>query len=310
MGCTLEAGQPGHIILGGLRCQRNQYYRTRQAKGLMQAPHPKYGFPSRLSVALRQTETMNFDFSDDARLLRDQARRFLKNQAALKSARRVLEGQSAHDADLWNRVGGLGWPGSAIPEEFGGAGLGYEGLCVLAEELGRSLAPVPFSSTAYFACEAIRLAGSAAQQKRLLPELAAGRRIGTFALAEGPGNPDPARLRAAVVRGRLTGAKLPVADGDIADLCIVAAQDEGRGVGLFLCELNQPGVRHRTLKTIDPTRNHARLDFESADVEPLVEGARGWDLVRRLMDRVAILIAFEQVGGAQACLEMAKTYAL
>ena len=263
---------------------------------------------------------MNFDFSDDAKLLRDQARKFLREQGATKAARRVLEGEAPYDADLWRRMGELGWPGSAISEEFGGAGLGYEGLCVLAEELGRSLAPVPFASSVYFASEAIRLAGSADQQRRLLPDLAAGKRIGTFALAEGPGNPDPARIRASVARGKLTGRKLPVADGDSADLCVVAARDESGTLALYLVELKQPGVKRRTLKTLDPSRNHAQLDFQQAEVEPLGPyrsgqgssggGGSGWDTVRTLLDRAAILIAFEQVGGAQACLEMAKAFAL
>ena len=78
------------------------------------------------------------------RLLKNEARRFLTEHEATRRARRVLDGELTYDAELWAGVAELGWIGAAIPEALGGAGVGYEGLCALAEELGRSLAPVPF----------------------------------------------------------------------------------------------------------------------------------------------------------------------
>ena len=100
---------------------------------------------------------MNFDFTDDQRMLRDQARRFLEQNA---SARRVMEGGEPFDRALWKGICELGWTGAALPEEEGGVGLSYVDLCVIAEELGRALAPVPFSSSIYLALEAVRMAGS------------------------------------------------------------------------------------------------------------------------------------------------------
>src|SRR6202020_1230026 len=151
--------------------------------------------------------TMNFDFSDDLKQLRDQARRFLSEQCTPAVVRRSLGGQEAFAADLWREISEMGWIGAAIPEEFGGAGLGYEGLCVLAEEMGRAVAPVPFGSTAYLAAEAILTAGSDQQRQEYLPKLADGSLIGCLALSEGNGNPEPAAVHARVVGGRLTGAK-------------------------------------------------------------------------------------------------------
>src|SRR6266508_1421798 len=98
---------------------------------------------------------MNFDFSDDQKLLRDQARKFLGAQATSARVRRILEGDEPYDVDLWRGMVELAWPGTAVPEEFGGAGFGALELCVIAEELGRSLAPTPFSSSVYLATEAI-----------------------------------------------------------------------------------------------------------------------------------------------------------
>ena len=253
---------------------------------------------------------MNFDFGDELDLLRDQARRFLADRSPPAAVRRVLEGEAAYDAALWQAMAEMGWLGAAIPEEYGGAGLGYEGLCVIAEELGTALAPVPFASSVYLAGEAVLAAGSDAQKQKLLPEMAEGRTIGCFALAEGPGNPDPKRIQAAVAAGKLSGTKLPVADGDIADIAVVAARDEAGAVSLYLVDLAGAGVARETLQTVDPSRNHARLTFDGAAAEPLGPAGQGWAIARRLLDRAAILIAFEQVGGAQACLDMAKAYAM
>jgi acyl-CoA dehydrogenase len=248
---------------------------------------------------------MNFDFSDDLKQLRDQARRFLSDQCTPAVVRRSLDGQEQYAADLWKAVAEMGWIGAAIPEDYGGAGLGYEGLCVLAEEMGRAVAPLPFGSTAYLAAEAILTAGSEAQRRDYLPKLADGSLIGCLALSEGSGNPDPSAIHARVVGGRLSGAKWPVADGGIADLCVVVACDEHRQPGLFVADLQD--VRRRDLQTLDPTRNHSRLEFDSTSVEKL--GSAGWGSVQRVLDRAAILFAFEQVGGADACLQMAKDYA-
>jgi acyl-CoA dehydrogenase len=249
---------------------------------------------------------MNFDFSDDLKQLRDQARRFMTELCTPAVVRRSLDGQETYAADLWREIAEMGWIGAAIPEEFGGAGLGYEGLCILAEEMGRAVAPVPFGSTAYLAAEAILTAGSDAQRHEYLPKLADGSLIGCLALSEGSGNPEPSAIHARVVGGRLTGAKWPVADGGIADIAVVVAMDEHRQIGLFVADL--AGVRRRDLQTLDPTRNHARLDFDATPVQRLTSGG-GWGSVQRVLDRAAILFAFEQVGGADACLQMAREYA-
>jgi alkylation response protein AidB-like acyl-CoA dehydrogenase len=253
---------------------------------------------------------MNFDFSDELKMLREEARRFLAERNALAAARRVLDAGEAYDRALWREIGEMGWIGAAIPEEHGGAGLGHLGLCVLAEELGAALAPVPFASTAYLAAEAILLAGSAAQKERYLPRIARGELIGTLALAEGPGAVDWRRFATTASQGRITGTKLPVPDGAVADIAIVAARSGERELSLHLVELAAGGVARESVKTIDPSRGHARLVFDKAPAEPLGGAGEGLPLLERLFDRAAVLIAFEQVGGAQAALDMAKAYAL
>ena len=252
---------------------------------------------------------MNFDFTEEQRLLRDSARRFLAEGAA--AARRILEADEAFDRELWAGMAELGWLGAAVPERLGGAGLGYVELAVIAEELGRSLAPTPFSSSVYLASEALLLAGSAEQKERYLPALAQGQAIATLALAEGTGPVTPGSIRATVRGGRISGCKRPVPDGDVADFAVVAAREgeSEASVSLYLVELAEAGVRRRALRTIDPSRSHGELEFDDAVAEPLGRAGEGWSLLGEVRNRAAILFAFEQLGGAEAALEMATGYA-
>ena len=257
---------------------------------------------------------MNFDFSDEQQQLRDQARRFLAERCPPRAVREVLEGRAPYDRELWKGFAEMGFLGVAIPETYGGAGAGQLELCVLAEEVGRVLAPLPFSSTVYLAAEALKLAGSTAQQRKWLPLIAAGEAIGTLALFEGRGQPSPQAIRAMVQDGVLSGVKSPVPDGAIADFAIVVARSttgsREQDIGLFLVDLSGDGVAIKALQSIDPSRGQAEIRFEAAKAEPLGVSGEGWSLVTQLLDRAAVLIAFEQVGGADRALEMGRDYAL
>ncbi len=251
---------------------------------------------------------MNFDFPDEMKQMREEARRFLRERCPPIAARRALETNGSFDRDLWREMARMGWTGAAISEEHGGSGLGHLAVCVLAEELGRVIAPVPFSSSVCLATEAILAYGSPAQKRRWLPVLAEGEAIGTLAHAEQPGIADPLRLMAHVRNGRLSGAKRAVPDGDVADLAVVALNG-GEGPWLHLVDLAAPGVSRERVETFDPSRSHARIEFAGVEAEPL-PGADSAEQVRRLLDRAAVMMAFEQVGGAEAALEMARDYAL
>lgn len=254
---------------------------------------------------------MNFEFSEDQNLLREQAAGFLADNCPPSAVRAVLEGDVAYDENLWAKVAEMGWMATCIPEEYGGLGLSYLELCVIAEELGRAVAPIPFSSSVYLATEALLLAGSAGQKEAWLPKLATGEVIGTFALAERPGRPTSKSLETRVTKGAMSGSKLPVADGDVAHVAVVVGADAaGDGASWYLVDLTGAGVNRTPVETLDPTRSHARIEFSKAAAEPLGGAGAGWGLTQRLLDRAAILFAWEQVGGAEAALAMAKEYAL
>lgn len=252
---------------------------------------------------------MNFDFSDAQKALKKQTRDMLKGVCNLTVPRRILEDDDeSYAKEVWAALVDMEAPATAIPEEYGGIGFGYLELCVVAEELGRSLAPTPFSSSVYLATEAILKAGSDDQKKDLLPKLAAGEMIGTFALSEGSGVTTESSLSATFADGKLSGCKTPVPDGDVADFAVVVAQGSD-GPVLALVDLDGDGVSRETVDTLDPTRSHARITFEGAEATQLGGDGDGWKIKDAVFDRAAILFAMEQLGGADACLAMATDYA-
>jgi len=253
---------------------------------------------------------MNFEFSEEQNLLREQAQRFLREQCPLDTVRKVLDDDDvSYDQAIWQNMVELGWTGVSIPEQYDGLGMGYLELCVIAEELGRSLAPTPFASSVYLATEALLQFGSEAQKQSYLPRLAAGEIIGTLAIAEGRHAATAENLTTRFDNGTLTGKKLPVPDGDVADFAVVVSRDDN-GVLLTIVDLVGDGVERSKVESLDPTRSQAVLTFNGAAAQQLGDSPAGWDALQVLLDRAAILFAFEQSGGAEAALEMAREYAL
>src|SRR3982750_4128370 len=257
---------------------------------------------------------MNFDFSDDQKQMRDAARKSRAEKCPPKAVREVLDGKAPYDKALWQGLAEMGFLGVAIPEAFGGAGAGHLELCVIAEEMGRAIAPVPFSSTVYLAAEALLIAGSDAQKQKWLPKIASGEAIGTLALFEGAGNPSPKAIKLAASNGTLNGVKRPVPDGAIADFAVVAARTGSSGretdISLFIVDLKGEGVEVKALTNIDPTRGQAEIAFKNCKAEPLGAANEGWSTLTQAPAPPAVLIAFEQVGGADRALEMGRDYAL
>jgi alkylation response protein AidB-like acyl-CoA dehydrogenase len=257
---------------------------------------------------------MNFDFSDEQKQLREEARKFLSEKCPPKAVRTVLDGKASYDKELWKGLAEMGFLGVAIPESYGGTGAGHLELCVIAEEMGRTLAPVPFSSTVYLAAEALMLAGSEAQKQKLLPAIAKGDAIGTLALFEGKGNPSPQAVKLAASGGVLNGVKKPVPDAAIADFAIAAARTGSSGretdISLFVVDLKSDGVEAKALTNVDPSRGQGELVFKNCKAEPLGRANEGWSTITQVLDRAAVLVAFEQVGGADRALEMGRDYAL
>lgn len=224
---------------------------------------------------------MHFDLSDEERALRDEARRFLEREAPVAHARAAMEQRPAAPSEVWRSMAGLGWMGLAIPEAYGGAGLGFVAQAILCEEIGRVVLPEPYTPTVA-AAQAILLAGSDAQRTRWLPRLAAGEVVATLAEAAGAGG----RARFA-----LCGAE--------ADVAVVAAPE-----GLFFAE----HFSARPVDWMDATRPVAHLTLDGPG-ERLGDGASGTDRTAEALDRAAVALAAEMLGAAARVVELSVEYA-
>jgi acyl-CoA dehydrogenase len=247
---------------------------------------------------------LELEFSDEQKQLKEQVARLLDEKATPDALRKLITAEAGLDRDLWKQAGELGLLGAAIPEAYGGVGLGAKDLCVIAEEMGRTVAPIPFFSSICLAAEAIKLAGTEAQKSAWLPKLASGEAIGALAWNEGPG---AASLTVAtrLAEGRVTGMKSPVADAEIADVVVVVCA----GPRLALVQTAQSGVKCEPMRGFDELRRHAKVTFTDAEAEEM-SGADADETLRRLYDAAAIYEAFEQVGAAEAAMLMARDYTL
>jgi alkylation response protein AidB-like acyl-CoA dehydrogenase len=259
------------------------------------------------------TATATFTVTDEQQLLRDTVRDALTRRATSARVREVMVTDAAVDEDGWEELAALGLVGLLIPERHGGSGAGVVETAIVAEELGRVLLPVPFLSSAVLGTSAVLEAGTDDQCAAVLPGVAAG--TTRLALAhlgvEGRLTADPG-VRA--VRDGdgwvLDGTAGFVVDGLSADTLVTAAATDD-GVQLFLVPATAEGVRRDRVAVLDLTRPMATAGYDGvrvADTDRLSGGDPTIALHRALGTGTAVL-ASEQVGGAQHCLEAATAYA-
>lgn len=242
---------------------------------------------------------MDFDFSDEQKQFKAAVRKALEGACSLGEVRRVLEAGEAYSHNAWQAARTLGVTAASIPEQYGGLGLGYYELCVAAEELGRALAPTPVSSSIFLAAEALLEAGSETQQREWLPRLASGDAIIAFGDSRQPG--------CKVTGGKLNGRCAVVSDAADADAVIVTAR-VGAATKFVLASMDHAGISQRKLDSVDPSRALSELSFVNTPVDVLDAAVSG-DAIDRVRCKAAILVAFEQLGGAERALEMACEYA-
>jgi acyl-CoA dehydrogenase len=247
---------------------------------------------------------MNFDFSEDQRRLQEEMRRLLTERSTSTEVRRVLEGEQPYSSDTWMQLAQLGALGIAIPEEFAGTGLGALELCLLAEEAGRTLAAVPLLSSVYLAAEVLRRAGREAQKTAHLPAIAAGERLFACQL-EQPVESTADQAGLVFDQGMLSGTVDALADGMVAHYGIFRANES-----LLLVNLDADGIERTPRQSVDPARPLARLRFADVPAELVGDGRGHPAIASTVVQGAAILLAFEQLGGAEAALYAARDYVL
>jgi len=234
--------------------------------------------------------------TEEQTMLRDMAREWADNESPVTAFRKMRDTapEGLFDANAWQAQAEMGWAGILVPEAYGGAEMGYLSLGLVIEQLGRTLTATPLAASAA-ATSAIVLGGSDAQKAEWLPKVATGEVIATLAVDEGPrfGGPIAARAEG----GKLSGTKEFVAEGDSAQLFVVAAVD-----GLYLVS-GDAGVTRSTRHMAD-SRSHAQVTFDGAAAEKL-EGA---DLLTRVTDRATAAACAEMLGIAEAAFAQTNDY--
>jgi alkylation response protein AidB-like acyl-CoA dehydrogenase len=255
-----------------------------------------------------------FSFDDEQRELRRTLRSLLTARSGSERVREVMGSTEPVDRTLWSQVAGqMGLAGLLIPEEFGGAGYTFVETAIVAEELGRFLACVPFLSSAVFATGALLEVGTPEAKREMLPALAAGELTASVALLDGDARGWELADVALSVDDengvlRISGRKRLVIDGATADVLLVVVRHAG-GLSLVSVRTDAPGVSVQPRTTLDQTRGLADVEFDAAQVELVSEPGRAEAGLSAVLDMASAALAAESVGGAQRCLEMAVEYA-
>lgn len=240
--------------------------------------------------------------SDAAELeaLREAVRDLVAGSGGVGAARRRLDAEPGYDERAWRLLGqDMGLAGLGLPEEAGGAGGGLAELTVVAEELGRSLLPVPFLSSTVLAGQILARCPTAGEA---LGQLASGV-VGAFVGTDPDGTWNPERVPIHITDGRLSGTAEFVLDGASAALLVVAADDGN----LYL--VAGDATNRRPLSTLDPSRSQAEIVLDATPAQALTTDGTGSAIVAAALDVALVVLAAEQVGGAAACLDMAVDYA-
>jgi alkylation response protein AidB-like acyl-CoA dehydrogenase len=245
----------------------------------------------------------------ERRQLRESVRRFLADKLPVRTVRELMDTPDGYDPGVWRQAADqLGLPALAIPEQYGGAGFGFVEQAVVLEELGRSLYGGPYLASAVLAATALLHSGDEQACKDLLPGIAAGETVATLAFAEDGGGWDPAAGTLSAADHALDGHKNYVLNGAGADLVLVAAREAG-GLSLFAVRGDAPGLTRTALSTLDQTRRLARLEFAGTPGRLVGTAGDAGRALARTLDVAAVALAAEQLGGAQAALDMAVGYA-
>lgn len=244
---------------------------------------------------------MNFGLSPEQDMLRDAVARCLADASPLDHVRACAEAGTAISEPVTHALAGIGISGMMVPAAHGGLGMTLLDAAVVAEQLGRAVAPVPFIARAALAPLALSLAGSAAQQARWLARIATGEARFAVALSAAVERRDGTSL--AAEGAALSGTALFALDCEDATHAIVA-DDAG---GLHLVALDAPGVERIAVSTIDATRSVGELRFTTTPSEPLA--AEGGAAARRLIDAGRVLLAADSLGAGEAMIEKAVAYA-
>lgn len=262
---------------------------------------------------------MELALTDEQRMIQASAERFLNQVASSAAVRTAMTSDQGYDTATWARMAReLYWPALAIPEAYGGLGLGFVEVSLLQEQLGRCLLPTPFFATCCLATPALLLSRNEALKERWLPLIAAGEIRASLAYTSAPRWDDSAvQVYAQSHAGgyRLNGEYHYVIDGSDCQLLIIAARTPGSvgeaGIRLFALPADTPGIVCQWQPTLDQTRRLATITLNDVvvhDDQLLSEPGQGWPMLRDVLQIACVGLAAEQTGAAQQSLDITLAY--
>lgn len=263
---------------------------------------------------------MNLTLSEEQEMLTKSARSFMVEKFPKEVCDQIDQGELGYSPDIWQEMAEMGWMGLVFPEQYDGAGMEFQDLALLLEEIGRVRPISPFFSTVILGGLPVLELGTEEQKQALLPKIASGESIFTLAINESSGRYDARgiNLKAAASGDDyvLNGTKLFVSDAHAAGyLLCVARTGEGakpeEGITIFIVEAKSPGISCSAQKALsgDSLCEVVFKDVKVPKKNILGKLGEGWNDVQRILDRAKVAKCCEMVGGAQRVLEISVQYA-
>jgi alkylation response protein AidB-like acyl-CoA dehydrogenase len=256
---------------------------------------------------------MDFSLTDEQRALAELAAQILADHCTLERLKAIEAGDDRYDRDLWAELAKAGLLGAALPESAGGSGGSFLEICLLLEQQGRRVAPLPLLPAIVSAALPLARFGSPQQQQRYLPGVVSGERLLSAALSEvGADSRAPATKAQRDGSGwRLSGVKVAVPFAHVADAVVVPARTADGAVGVFLVDPQAPGVR---LDRQDATNWEAHFRMELTDVtvsaqDVLGSIAQGQTLLHWIVDRTTVGLCAIASGVCQEAVRITAEYA-
>ncbi|MHB1128232.1 MAG: acyl-CoA dehydrogenase family protein [Bacillota bacterium] len=262
---------------------------------------------------------MDFSLNEDQVMLKKTVRSFMEDHCPTTFVREIMEDPLGYSPKIWQDMAELGWTALTIPEEYDGIGLGFMDLVVVMEEMGRAVLPAPFLET-ILAAEAILMAGNEVQKKEYLPQIACGELIATVAIDEPAGYWTASAVNAKAVPDgdgyKVSGTKLFVPYANAAGLIVCAVRTATgacptEGVTLVLIDPKADGVTLTDIKAMDEAYRLFEIQLDNVAVsasQVLGEAGKGWSVLEKVIQKAAVALAAETVGGAERATEIAVQY--
>ncbi len=263
---------------------------------------------------------MDFNFSEQQNMLRNEARRFLAKECPKSKVKELEKEQEGYDLQIWRDMADMGWMGLVLPEEYGGLNADFVDLVLLMEEMGRNILPGPFFSTVALCALPLLEYGNDVQKAEYLPQITRGEKIWTLAMTESSGDYRASALEAEakLEAGEyvLSGDKSFVSYANVADhLLVVARTDKSKapekGLTFFTVDARKQGIHIETISTLTGEKQ-CKVSFKNVKIprkDILGKVGQGWDIVEYIMRKATVLKCAEVSGACQAVLDMSNTYA-